>query len=168
MFAIVRLNTFDLDRLANARQDVEEFDALHASQPGYVGSLVVDLQSGRRLVINVWQSKEHSEAALGTLAPQVGRLSTHSRPLHPSSSAPEPSSPLTCRRCESPKTGKTGRPGRKRGPPPTQVSYAESRPPIASVSIMVARKECLRGRTSRALRAARRCRSVDRGLGASG
>ena len=74
MFAIVRLNTFDLDRLANARQDIEEFDALHAGQPGYVGSLVLDLNQGRRLVINVWQSKEHSEAALGTLAPQVGRL----------------------------------------------------------------------------------------------
>ena len=74
MFAIVRLNTFDLDRLANAHQDVEEFDALHAGQPGYVGSLAVDLTQGRRLVINVWQSKEHSEAALAALAPQVGRL----------------------------------------------------------------------------------------------
>jgi hypothetical protein len=74
LFAIVRLNTFDPDRLANARQDVEEFDALHAGQPGYVGSMVVDLDQGRRLVINVWQSKEHSEAALAVLAPQVGRL----------------------------------------------------------------------------------------------
>jgi hypothetical protein len=76
LFAIVRLNTFDLDRLANAPQDVEEFDALHAGQPGYVGSLVVDLTQGRRIVINLWQSKEHSEAALAALAPQVGRLLT--------------------------------------------------------------------------------------------
>ena len=74
LFAIVRLNTFDLDRLGDATQDVEEFDALHARQPGYVGSLVVDLTQGRRLVVNVWQSKEHSEAALAALAPEVGRL----------------------------------------------------------------------------------------------
>ena len=74
LFAIVRVNTFDQDRLANTRHDLEEFDALHAGQPGYVGSLVVDLTQGRRLVVNLWQSKEQSEAALAVLSPQVGRL----------------------------------------------------------------------------------------------
>jgi hypothetical protein len=73
MFAIVRLNSFDQVKLA-ASPALEEFDQIHRTQPGYVGSIVVDLQAGRRLVLNLWESEEYSAAALSAIGPEVGRL----------------------------------------------------------------------------------------------
>jgi hypothetical protein len=73
MFAIVRLNSFDQNKLA-ASSALEQFDQIHRAQPGYVGTIVVDLQAGRRLVLNLWESEEDSAAALSVLGPDVGRL----------------------------------------------------------------------------------------------
>jgi hypothetical protein len=73
MFAIVRLNSFDQIKLA-ASPALEQFDQIHRTQPGYVGTIVVDLQAGRRLVLNLWESEESSAAALSVLGPEVGRL----------------------------------------------------------------------------------------------
>ncbi len=74
MYAVVRLNSFDANKLAAAGDRLKEFDRAHAAQPGYVGSVVVDLYAGRRLVLNLWQSEEHSAAALSVLGPEVGRV----------------------------------------------------------------------------------------------
>jgi hypothetical protein len=73
MYATVRLNSFDLIKLA-ASPALERFDQLHRTQPGYVGTIVVDLQAGRRLVLNLWESEDYSAAALSVLGPEVGRL----------------------------------------------------------------------------------------------
>ena len=73
MFAIVRLNSFDPVKLA-ASTALEEFDQIHRSQPGYIGSVLIDLKEGRRLVVNLWESEEHSAAALSVVGPEVGRL----------------------------------------------------------------------------------------------
>ena len=73
MFAIVRLNSFDQIKLA-ASPALEQFDQIHRRQPGYVGTMVVDLQAGRRLVLNLWESEESSAAALSVVGPEVGRL----------------------------------------------------------------------------------------------
>jgi hypothetical protein len=73
MYAVVRLNSFDLKKLANSPA-LEQFDQIHLAQPGYVGNIVVDLQGGRRLVLNLWESEEHSAAALSVVGPEVGRL----------------------------------------------------------------------------------------------
>jgi hypothetical protein len=45
-----------------------------AAQPGYAGSVVVDLGRGRRFALNLWDSIEHSQAALSVLVPEVDRL----------------------------------------------------------------------------------------------
>jgi hypothetical protein len=74
MYAVLWLNSFDPDKLAASGERLEEFDKLHAAQPGYIGSVVVDLGEGRRFVLNLWESKEHSAAALSVLGPEVGRL----------------------------------------------------------------------------------------------
>jgi hypothetical protein len=39
-----------------------------------MGSVVVDREEGRRFLLNLWESEEHSAAALSVLGPQVGRL----------------------------------------------------------------------------------------------
>jgi hypothetical protein len=72
MHAIVRLNSFDPIKL-DASPALEQFDQIHRRQPGYVGTMVVDLQAGRPLVLNLWESEEHSAAAL-SVGPEVGRL----------------------------------------------------------------------------------------------
>jgi hypothetical protein len=56
MFAIVRLNSFDPVKLA-ASPALEQFDQIHLTQPGFVGTIVVDLQAGRRLALNLWESE---------------------------------------------------------------------------------------------------------------
>jgi hypothetical protein len=73
MYAVVRLNSFDTTKLA-ASTALEQFDQIHRTQPGYLGSIVVDLQAGRRLVLNLWESEAHSAAALSIVGPEVGRL----------------------------------------------------------------------------------------------
>lgn len=74
MYAIVRLNTFDPDKLAAASDNLQQFDETHAAQPGYLGSVVIDLQAGRRLALNLWESEQHATAALSVLGPEVRRF----------------------------------------------------------------------------------------------
>ena len=73
MYAVVRLNSFDPAKLTDSTS-LEQFDRIHRAQPGYVGTVVVDLQAGRRLALNLWESEEHSAAALSVVGPEVGRL----------------------------------------------------------------------------------------------
>ncbi len=74
MYAVLRINHFDPERLADAGDRVAEFDRLHAAQPGFVGAIVVDLGEGRRFSVNLWESEEHGRAALPVLVPVVDRL----------------------------------------------------------------------------------------------
>ena len=46
MYAVVRLNSFEANKLAGSADSLKQFDQAHAAQPGYVGSIVVDLQDG--------------------------------------------------------------------------------------------------------------------------
>jgi len=74
MYAVLRLNSFDPAKLAASREELEEFDRVHAAQPGYVGSVVVDLGESRRFALNLWESEQHSAAAFSVLGPEVQRL----------------------------------------------------------------------------------------------
>ncbi len=76
MYAVLRLNSFDPDKLAQSADQLEEFDRIHASQPGFAGSIAVDLGSGRRFIVNLWQSEDASKAAFERLMPEVDRLLT--------------------------------------------------------------------------------------------
>ena len=62
MYAIARINSFDESRLAAAAERLTSFDKLHAAQPGYRGSVVVDMKDGRRLLVNLWESEQHASA----------------------------------------------------------------------------------------------------------
>ena len=74
MYAIIRLNTFDPDKLASAAQDLAEFDRIHAAQPGFRGSLLVSLDERRRLAVNLWEDSAASRVGLSVLGPHVARL----------------------------------------------------------------------------------------------
>lgn len=76
MYAVLRLNSFDPHKLAASPEQLDEFDRTHAAQPGFAGSIVVDLGSGRRFMVNLWQDEEASKAAFARLTPEVDRLLT--------------------------------------------------------------------------------------------
>jgi heme-degrading monooxygenase HmoA len=75
MFAIVREVQFDPASLAEAGEQLAEFQALHATQPGYVGTVVVeDEGTGRWVTVTLWQTKEDADAGRSALGPVAGRL----------------------------------------------------------------------------------------------
>ena len=74
MHAILRLNTYDSEKTAAAADAITEFDRLHAAQPGFEGSVGVDLGEGRRFTLNLWDSVESSRAGQRVLVPHVQRL----------------------------------------------------------------------------------------------
>ena len=74
MYAVLRLNPFDPDKLVGAGPQLDRFEEVHWAQPGYVGGIVVDLGGGRCLVLNLWESEEQARGALSVLGPEVTRL----------------------------------------------------------------------------------------------
>jgi hypothetical protein len=74
MYAIIRENTFDPEKIAENQAQIAEFQKVHAEQPGYSGTLVVDLGEGRQLSVNLWDTEGHASAALPAMVPVVRRL----------------------------------------------------------------------------------------------
>lgn len=74
MYAIVRKNTFDPEKLTHAAGTLAEFRALHAAQPGYAGSIEIEVGAAERLVVNLWDTQQHASAGQAVLVPHVQRL----------------------------------------------------------------------------------------------
>ncbi len=74
MYAIIRETTYDPSKLSQGKDQFAEFQAFHARQPGYQGTIVVDTGNGRQLAVNLWESEEHAAAALPAMVPAVQRL----------------------------------------------------------------------------------------------
>ncbi len=74
MYVVVRELRYDLSKLSSATGQLAEFQQLHASQPGYLGSLTVEAGDGRRIAINVWETEAQAFAGRDALEPAVGRL----------------------------------------------------------------------------------------------
>ena len=74
MYAIVRENRFDVDKVARGEEQLAEFQEIHAQQPGYGGTIVVDAGEGLQLSINLWDAEEDANAALPVMVPAVRRL----------------------------------------------------------------------------------------------
>ncbi len=74
MYVVVRELRYDPAKLSSAAGQLAEFQQLHASQPGYLGSLTVEAGLGRRIVVNVWQTEAQAFAGREALEPAVRRL----------------------------------------------------------------------------------------------
>jgi hypothetical protein len=74
MYAIIRKNTYDPVKLAHAGHALGEFQALHAVQPGYAGSIDVDAGRGQRIIVNLWETEQDARAGLEVLVPYLQRL----------------------------------------------------------------------------------------------
>ena len=73
MYAIVRIATYDPAAVEKGQKQLDEFQEVHASQPGYAGTVVVDVGDGRWVTVNVWDSQESATAALPRMIPVVQR-----------------------------------------------------------------------------------------------
>ncbi|MBO0806182.1 MAG: hypothetical protein J2P25_24305 [Nocardiopsaceae bacterium] len=74
MQAVLRVNSFDPAKLAEGQGQLEEFNQIHAAQPGFLGTVTVDLGEGRQFVLNLWDNEEHRLSGLRALGPAVERL----------------------------------------------------------------------------------------------
>ena len=73
MHAIVRRFTYDSAMISHTGQALAAAQQLHAAQPGYVGSIVVD--DGQHFIaVNLWQSEHHATAGRAAIGAQVQRL----------------------------------------------------------------------------------------------
>src|SRR5262245_41451372 len=73
MYAVVRDDTFDPEKLARGSGHIAEFRSAHAARPGYRGSIVVDAGSGRQLTLTLWNSQAEAEASRVALGPVIRR-----------------------------------------------------------------------------------------------
>ena len=74
MYAILRKANYDTARLAGAAKELEEFQEIHASQPGFRGTMEIDAGAGERFILNLWESEEYAAAALPRMIPVAQRL----------------------------------------------------------------------------------------------
>ncbi len=73
MYAVLRQYRYDAAKLAGAERALSDAQALHAAQPGYVGSFVVD--DGERLTaVNLWATEQAAAAGRTAIGEQVQRL----------------------------------------------------------------------------------------------
>ncbi|HEY3786280.1 MAG TPA: hypothetical protein VGL55_13435 [Steroidobacteraceae bacterium] len=73
MYAVIRDNTLEPVKAPAETDSFEEFQAAHAGQPGYSGTVIVDLGEGRQLSLTLWRSEEEAEAARVALGPVIKR-----------------------------------------------------------------------------------------------
>jgi hypothetical protein len=73
-FAIVRVSSFDPAQLARSAASLQEFQKLHAGQPGYAGAITIDIAPGRHLVVNLWESEEDANSARENLLSPIDTL----------------------------------------------------------------------------------------------
>ncbi|MBA3311522.1 MAG: PPOX class F420-dependent oxidoreductase [Nocardioidaceae bacterium] len=73
-YAVVRRVTYGPAALTTAAAELEEFQRVHARQPGYQGNVVVDAGDNVRLTVTLWESDQHAADAGKILRPAVHRL----------------------------------------------------------------------------------------------
>lgn len=71
MYATVREGTANPETMARGKQQVEEFQRIRAQQPGYPGSMTMEAEHGRVLIITLWETPEQGKAAQQKLDPEA-------------------------------------------------------------------------------------------------
>jgi hypothetical protein len=70
MYAIVRKKPLQA-RGSESRSHGRIRSRRHAEQPGFRGSLTIDVGERATIVVNLWESRQHAEAALPKMIPIV-------------------------------------------------------------------------------------------------
>ncbi len=73
-FARLGESTWQSGQWVAGQAQVNEFWAIRAALPGFLGTIEVDAGAGRSLALSLWASAAQQQAAAPTLAPAVERL----------------------------------------------------------------------------------------------
>ncbi len=74
MYAVVRELFYDVTKLSNAGEQLEEFMRLHKAQDGFLGNITIEVNPGHQIVINLWNSEAQSNAGRQAIGPAVSRI----------------------------------------------------------------------------------------------
>lgn len=74
MHAVVRETKYNPDQPINEAPEFQEFQRIHANQPGYQGSVVVEVGAGRFVTVTLWRTADEMAAAREAIGPVVERL----------------------------------------------------------------------------------------------
>ena len=74
MYAVFRETSYAPDKPIYESQEFQKFQEAHAGRPGYKGTVVADVSSGRFLTLTLWETAEDMDSAREALGPVVQRL----------------------------------------------------------------------------------------------
>ena len=74
MHAVFRETRYSPDASVVESDVYREFNRIHAAQPGYRGTMVIDAGDGRLLTVTLWETAEAMTAAREALGTVVARL----------------------------------------------------------------------------------------------
>jgi hypothetical protein len=74
MHAVIREATCASGSPMHESPQFKEFQVLHARQPGYEGTFVIDAGDGRMFTVTLWHTAQHAVAARVVLEPLVRRV----------------------------------------------------------------------------------------------
>lgn len=74
MYAVFRETNYPLEIKLQETKEFKEFQDKHAKQPGYVGTIVTNVDEGRYLSITLWETKEDMDNARKALGQVVLEL----------------------------------------------------------------------------------------------
>jgi hypothetical protein len=55
-------------------ESLRKFNEVHWQQPGFLGSLSVEIDHGEAVIVNFWSDRQSAEAALPRMVPVVERV----------------------------------------------------------------------------------------------
>ena len=74
MYAVIRETTYPPDAPLAERPEFKASQDRHAALPGYRGTIVTDLGSGRHITVTLWDTADHMNAARDAVGPTVREL----------------------------------------------------------------------------------------------
>ena len=73
MYAVFRETHYAADQEVVTKPEYQEFNVVHAKQPGYLGTIVADAGDGKLLTVTLWATAENMVAARDALGAVVAR-----------------------------------------------------------------------------------------------
>ncbi len=74
MYAVFRETYYPLDMKIQETEAFKDFQDKHAKQPGYIGTIVTNVDEGRHLTITLWETKEDMDNARKAIGQVVTEL----------------------------------------------------------------------------------------------
>src|SRR5690242_16846086 len=74
MYAVIRETPYPSDTPLAEHPEFKAFQDRHSALPGYLGTVVTHLGSGRHITVTLWDTADHMNAARDAIGPAVKAL----------------------------------------------------------------------------------------------